>query len=232
MIIEAFMSQIAGILDKLEGTSVYDVLLNMEEAYQRVSDEQSVWYNKAKFTCPSGCGSCCEHFEPDLFECEALYMSAWLLENQREVAMQVAEGKFPFEKEQGCQFYNPNSDYHCSIYGGRAFICRLFGACSNHDKNGKKVWKPCKFYPSSILATHEPPLEHRQYSEDEILKVLGDVPPAMSDLMEVALSFIPDSERTILIREILPTTIKKLLWIISMNDNDNPNGSPNAPLAA
>lgn len=226
------MSQIAGILEKLEGTSVYDVLLNMEEAYQRISDEQNVWYNKAKFTCPSGCGSCCENFEPDLFECEALYMSAWLLENQHEVAMQVAEGKFPFEKEKGCQFYNPNSDYHCSIYGGRAFICRLFGACSNHDKNGKKIWRPCKFYPSSILATHEPPLKHRQYSEKETLNILGDVPPAMSDLMEVALSFIPDSERTVLIREILPSTIKKLLWIISMNDNDNPNGSPNAPLAA
>ena len=92
------MSQIAGILEKLEGTSVHDVLINMEEAYQRINEEQGEWYEKTKFTCPSGCGQCCENFEPDLFECEALYMSAWLLENQREVALNIAEGRFPFEK--------------------------------------------------------------------------------------------------------------------------------------
>lgn len=226
------MSQIPTILKKLEGTSVCEVLTKMEEAYARVATEQGKWYEKAKFTCVSECGHCCEEFEPDLFECEALYMAAWLLENQNDVAMQVAEGKFPFEKDSGCQFYNPNSSYHCSIYNGRAFICRLFGACSSYSKDGKKVWKPCKFYPSSVLAQHVPPIEHRQYNYEETLNVLGDVPPAMSDLMQTALSFIPDSERTVLIRDILPGTIRHLLWIIDMNDNDNPNGSPNAPLAA
>lgn len=226
------MSQIASVLEKLEGTFIYDVLVNMESAYERVSEEQGEWYKKAKFTCTSGCGECCVNFEPDLFECEALYMSAWLLENQRDVAIAIADGKFPFPREKGCQFFNFNSPYHCSIYGGRAFICRLFGACSSYSKDGKKVWRPCKFYPSSVLAAHNPPLEHRQYSAEEIEEKLGSVPPAMGDLMQTALSFIPDSEKTVLIREILPATIKKLLWIINMNDNDNPNGSPNAPLAA
>ena len=76
--IEGNMSQIDGILKKLEGTSVYDVLINMEEAYRRIDEEQSEWYGKTRFTCLSGCGLCCVNFEPDLFECEALYMSAWL----------------------------------------------------------------------------------------------------------------------------------------------------------
>ena len=226
------MSQIAGILEKLEGTSVHDVLINMEEAYQRINEEQGEWYEKTKFTCPSGCGQCCENFEPDLFECEALYMSAWLLENQREVALNIAEGRFPFEKPKGCQLFNPDSPYHCSIYMGRAYICRLFGACSSYSKEGEKTWKPCKFYPAAALAEHKPPLEHRQYSQEEIVKVLGAVPPAMSDLMQTALSFIPDSEHTALIRDILPATIKKLIWLIEMNGNDNPNGTPNAPIAA
>lgn len=226
------MSQIENILKKLEGTSVYDVLVNMEEAYERISGEQNSWYEKAGFTCPSGCGHCCENFEPDLFECEALYMAAWLLENQRETALEIAEDRFPFEKDKGCQFFNPDSPYHCSIYNGRAYICRLFGASSSYSKEGKKTWKPCKFYPSSILALHKPPIEHKQYMADEIQNILGAVPPAMSDLMQSALSFIPDSERTVLVRDILPGTIRKLLWIIGMNDNDNPNGTPNAPMAA
>ena len=226
------MSQIDGILKKLEGTSVYDVLINMEEAYRRIDEEQSEWYEKTRFTCLSGCGQCCVNFEPDLFECEALYMSAWLLENQREVALKIADGSFPFEREKACQLYNPASDYHCSIYGGRPYICRLFGASSSYSKEGRKSWKPCKFYPSAILATHIPPLEHRQYSAEETAAMLGAVPPAMSDLMQGALSLIPDSERTVVIRDILPATIKKLMWLMDMNDNDNPNGTPNAPLAA
>ena len=226
------MPQIDGILEKLEGTSVYDVLVNMEKAYGRIAGEQGEWYEKTEFTCPSGCGECCVNFEPDLFECEALYMSAWLLENQPETALQVAGGTFPFEREKACQFYNPDSDYHCSIYGGRPYICRLFGACSSYSKTGRKIWKPCKFYPSAALAEHKPPLEHRQYSAEETAAMLGAVPPAMSDIMQGALSFIPDSECTALIRDILPATIKKFMWLIKMNGNDNPNGTPNAPLAA
>lgn len=231
------MSQINNLLKQLEGTSVHDVLVQMENAYERVALEQEKWYKKANFFCMEGCGECCIDFEPDLFECEALYMSAWLLENQREVALKITEGTFPFNNSniangKTCPFFNINSKFHCSIYEGRAFICRLFGACSSYSKNGKKIWRPCKFFPSSILATHNPPIKHIQYSEEETLSILGAIPPAMSDLMESALSFIPTSEKTILIHEILPETIKKLLWIIDMNGNDNPNGSPNAPLAA
>lgn len=231
------MSQIAGVLEKLEGTSVCEVLKQMESAYDRIATEQGSWYKKARFLCIDGCGQCCVGFEPDLFECEALYMAAWLLENQKDVALAVADGQFPFDnsslaKTNTCPFFNSKSPFHCSIYGGRAFICRLFGACSSYSKTGAKVWKPCKFYPSSVLAMHNPPLEHKQYSEEETNIILGDFPPAMSDLMESALSFIPDSERTILLHEILPQTIKRLLWIMDMNGNDNPNGSPNAPMAA
>ena len=76
------MSQIESVLKKLEGTSVYDILINVENAYERISREQGEWYDKTHFFCPSGCGKCCEGFEPDLSECEALYMAAWLLENQ------------------------------------------------------------------------------------------------------------------------------------------------------
>lgn len=235
------MSQIPDILEKLEGTAVYEILSTMEQAYERIEKEQQKWYKATKFLCPSGCGECCKGFEPDLFECEALYMAAWLLQNQPEVAKNAAQGIFPFDNThfgngKTCLFYNLNSSYHCSIYGGRAFICRLFGATSSYSKNGKKVWRPCKFYPSAILSKYNPNLEHKQYSEQETEQILGQIPPAMSDLMESALSIMPDNEKTVLLRDILPQKINHLLWLIQMNDNDNPNGSPNgspnAPLAA
>ncbi len=229
------MSQIAGILEKLEGTSVYEALVQIEEAYERIAREQKTWYETAQFFCPDGCGHCCEGFEPDLMEDEALYMAAWLLENQNDIAMELAENKFPFDNgPKTCRFFNPASPYHCSIYNGRAFICRLFGASSFRSRNGDKTWRPCKFYPDTVLAAHNPPLTKKQYSESETLQVLGAVPPLMSDFTESTVA--SSNSETELIHDILPPTIRRLLWLINMNDNgnDNPNGSPSGapPMAA
>ena len=228
------MSQIPGVLEKLEGTSVYNTLVQMEAAYERITKEQKQWYDTANFYCPDGCGHCCEGFEPDLMEGEVLYMAAWLIENQNEIALQIARNKFPFDNGKTCPLFNPASPYHCSIYNGRAFICRLFGASSFRSRNGDKTWRPCKFYPDDILAAHKPPLAKRQYSESETMQVLGAVPPLMSDFTEsIAASSNGETE---LIRDILPPAIRRLLWLISMNDNgnDNPNGSPSGapPMAA
>ena len=220
------MSHITDVLEKLEGTSVYDTLIQMEAAYERIADEQKEWYDAAKFYCPDGCGHCCEGFEPDLMEGEALYMAAWLIENQNDIALQIAQNKFPFDNGKTCPLFNSASPYHCSIYNGRAFICRLFGASSFRSRNGDKTWRPCKFYPENMLAAHKPPLAKNQYSENETLQVLGAVPPLMSDFTEeIAASASGETE---LIRDILPSTIRRLLWLINMNDNgnDNPNGSP------
>ena len=228
------MSQITGVLEKLEGTSVYETLIQMEEVYERIAGAQKIWYDKSQFFCIEGCGHCCEGFEPDLMEGEALYMAAWLIENQNETALKIADGTFPFENGKTCPLFNPDSPYHCSIYNGRAFICRLFGASSFRSREGDKVWRPCKFYPDEILAAHKPPLTKRQYSEAETENLFGAIPPLMSDFTEVIAS--SESTQTQLIREVLPPTIRRLLWLIDMNDNgnDNPNGSPSGapPMAA
>ena len=228
------MSQINGILEKLEGTYVYDILIQMEKVYGRITKEQQSWYHTTQFLCPDGCGHCCVGFEPDLMNGEALYMAAWLIENQNSTAMQIANETFPFDNGKTCPFFNPDSPYHCSIYNGRAFICRLFGASSFRSRNGDKTWRPCKFYPDELLAAHKPALKKKQYSEAETAQVLGAVPPLMNDLTEEISA--SSSGETKLIREILPATIRHLLWLISMNDNDNdnPNGSPSGapPMAA
>ena len=123
----------------------------MQNLYFRIDDAQKIWYEKSGFTCVKSCGECCRNFEPDLLECEALYMAAWLLENQKEVADDIMDGKFPFPENTGCPFWNEHNDYHCTIYGGRPFICRFFGGCGSTDKEKKTVFKPCKFYPTEIL---------------------------------------------------------------------------------
>ena len=208
------------ISDKLKGTRTEEILSQMKKFYSEIEEKQSVWYQTSKFTCPQGCGECCRNFEPDLLDCEADYMAAWLLDNQPETAEKAAQGIFPFPENKGCPFWNENSDYHCTIYGGRSFICRFFGASGSKNKEGKLAFKPCKFYPAEILEAHKPPLSHRQYSEKEMKDIFGILPPVMPDIMEKALSLNPDNHSTKLIRDILPDAINRIKWILSMTDKD------------
>ena len=48
-------------------------------------------------------------------ESEVLYMAAWIMENQPEVAASIAEGQFPFPREKGCLLWNEDNAYHCTI---------------------------------------------------------------------------------------------------------------------
>ena len=211
-------NDIPAILSKLKGTREEEILNQMQVLYSQIEESQSEWYEKSNFTCSQGCGECCRNFEPDLLDCEANYMAAWLLENQSETAEKVSQGLFPFPENKGCPFWNENSEYHCTIYGGRSFICRFFGAYGSKSKKGDIVFKPCKFYPSEKLTQHKPPLAHKQYSQAEIESIFGCTPPVSTNIMEKALSLNPDNNSTRMLREILPDAINHLKWICSMTN--------------
>ncbi|SHL16027.1 YkgJ family cysteine cluster protein [Fibrobacter sp. UWEL] len=227
------ISEIAPVLEKLRGTEEYDILVEMDAVYSRIETKQREWFEKSKFTCPKGCGTCCEHFEPDLLESEALYMAAWLISNQPETITKMfhVEHFGANEESQHCPFYRSDLEGgkypgHCSIYGGRASICRLFGAAGSRDKHGQEVWKPCKFYPAEELAAVKTlsgePILHRQYTADEVQNLFGCLPPVMSDMMEQEECFTPDDDSSTLIHDILPKYIQRLLWIMDLNSGKDP----------
>ena len=221
------------ILNELCDTQVYSIVKQVESVYQKIQITQAEWYGKSQFYCPEGCGECCRNFEPNLLECEALFMAVWLLQNQKDIALKVMNGDFPFIKNNGCPFWNENSPFHCTIYEGRGFICRLFGASGFRSKEGSTVWKPCKFYPSDLLSKQKIPLSHRQYSQEELKLIFGITPPVMSDLMQQAVEIEPDQTRTELLREILPKVLKRINWILKLKKLESPNGDDNntSPLA-
>lgn len=203
------------ILESISGTLEAEIIKSIDEFYGNIQSKQNEWYEKSKFFCPDGCGECCRNFEPDILESEALYMAAWIIENNPDLAEKICRGEFPFERN-GCRFWDEQSAYHCTIYGARPSICRFFGASGTLGKNGDSVFKPCKFYPIQNLEEHKPPLAHRQYTSSELKNIFGTVPPMMSDLMEEIVDINPDNKETKLIHEILPEMIKKLLWIQKM----------------
>ena len=213
---DSLKEKTGSLLEKIKGTREEEIIQQMERLYAEIEAKQSVWYEKSGFTCPEGCGHCCRNFEPDLLDSEARYMAAWLLENQPDFAEEAAQGRFPFPENKGCPFWKEEGKYHCTIYGGRPFICRFFGAYGAKSKSGEEVFKPCKFYPTEILASHKPPLAHKQYNAEELKLIFGVLPPVSTDIMEKALSLNPDNKSTRMLREILPETLNHLKWICSM----------------
>ena len=224
------------ILKILEDTHEKELIDSLGGVYAHIADRQEAWKAAASFSCPDACGDCCMHFEPDLLECEALYLAAWILEHDEELAHRLMDGSHvSANNDDGCILFTPHSPWHCTVYGGRCLICRLFGYAGEYDKNGKPRWRPCRFYPDEKLL----PFEHREYGEEELARFAAPL-PIMADFREQILSLSPDgSGQTEPLREALPKALRKLMLIAYMkgfdDDGDNDNGGGNdtpTPLSA
>ncbi len=214
-------------IDLFLGTSVYDALRMMNNIYRNIAKAQAPWRTVAVSTCPEGCGSCCLDFEPDILAAEALYSAVWLYFNNRIVfdhllseSVVISSRNDSLDHPSGCVFYNPeNRNAHCSIYGGRMLICRLFGYCGDHDKNNELRWRPCRFIPDDNMGI----IEHRQYNTEELMNICGVVPPDMSIFTSEALGIFPGNNETHLLRDALPLAVKKINIIISFIKPPKPN---------
>lgn len=216
------------ILEKLAGTNVAEIIEGMESIYAEIDTKQSAWIHAGAPSCVDGCGFCCVNFEPDILESEALYLGAWLLENDPERAQQIADGTFVSpraDSENGCMLFNPVSHWHCTVYEGRCLICRLFGYSGDYGKNNERRYKPCRFLPQSELDKYG--IEHKQYNEAELREHFNALPPTMSDSTEQALLLTPGSDgETKPLRDALPIAIRKIQWLIRLNSNPNDDDQP------
>src|SRR5574344_39664 len=82
------------VVEKLSETNVAAILSGMERIYATIAEKQDAWLKAGAPSCVDGCGSCCVGFEPDVLESEALFLAAWLLDNEPETAGQSAAGTF------------------------------------------------------------------------------------------------------------------------------------------
>jgi len=212
-------------IDFFQGTSVYDALQTVNRIYLNITDAQKPWQDVAACVCPDSCGACCQDFEPDILEAEALYTATWLYFNKRSVfenlltvdTVQPIRTDFDLHPK-GCVFFDPQNPKHCQIYGGRMLICRLFGYCGSHNKESEICWRPCRFMPESYMNG----LSHRQYSAKELKAKYGVLPPNMSSFTTEALGIFPDNNKTTLIRDILPIAVKKINMLLLFIDPPKP----------
>jgi len=222
--------------ESFAGTRIQELVESLDAVYADIEREQEAWKQATPFRCVDGCGECCVDFEPDVLEVEALYLAAWMLHNQKERALAILSGSFVSPRpdaERGCAFFDPESPYHCTVYGGRCLICRLFGYTGDRGKDGRPRWKPCKFL--AISSDTPGGSFRRQYDEEELRAIFGAIPPAMGDLASRVLSLSPDSaqERQPL-RSALPYAIAKILMLARFSDSspepDAPEPNPESPM--
>ena len=235
--------------EKFAGTVIYDILTSVDSLYNDIDSDQKLWKTKSPMHCPDGCGSCCVHFEPEVYEADALYLAAWMLEHQSERADRIAEADSnSFTRGDGCFLFDPDSPYHCTVYGGRCLICRLFGFSGDHGKDGTIRWKPCKYMQPSEIAgnaaggisgspvngtgTAQDVQTGRQYGQEEMMRLFGAVPPYMGAASSSLLALNPDDTHPHPLRIALPAAIKKLKMLLRFITPPEPDCPSPHPLSA
>ncbi len=217
----------------IAGTSLEEPIKELESVYGRIEAVQERWIQATPFRCPPGCGSCCETFEPDLSEIEALYLAAWILRNGPSL-LSVIEGN---DHRPGCVLADRERKYHCTAYGGRPLICRLFAFSGDRGKDGSGRFRPCKWMEEGGERRIAGGSSGRaSIGASELMARYGVEPPYMSDFAwEVDMVLPNGAGRRRPLREALPSAAAKLRYLSDMadqsvfagtsHDDDSPDGT-------
>ena len=126
------MEIIDDVLPALDGLGISTELKAIRDFLEKYQPDFTRFMEEYGIHCPSGCGSCCEHFVPDITRSEALLIAAYILgSKERDVLMD----RLGAENGDGCPMYNPNdADHHCT---------RMFLSACSSDKNGMNQFSFC-----------------------------------------------------------------------------------------
>ncbi|MDD3928969.1 MAG: YkgJ family cysteine cluster protein [Sphaerochaeta sp.] len=212
------MDSIADLCLAFDGTYAGDAMRTLSELYTQIELETSSFCKQHEIACAEGCGTCCEHFMPDITTAEARLVAAYLLFVKRDRALMDRVLEFAGNTSGPCPLYRFDSPYHCSVYAARPLICRLFGACASQDKEGNALFRRCRFNKEETM-----PL---------LLKFTEDV-PVMQDY-SYALRSLDDGEGVVgYLPEKVASMMDQLQFLARMLefDDSNPDDTPN-PLAS
>ncbi|MES2574901.1 MAG: YkgJ family cysteine cluster protein [Bacteroidota bacterium] len=118
----------------------------VEELFDRLEMEITVFKSETHLFCNAGCGKCCSTPDIDASPLEFLPWAFHLFLNGQAERMLVELNN---TSNTNCHLYRPLSllEKHngsCSNYRYRGLICRLFGYGANRDKYGKLRLATCK----------------------------------------------------------------------------------------
>lgn len=189
------------------GTYIEEVIASLTDLYTDVENATHAFASRYGIACPPGCGSCCEHFIPDITHSEAAYIAAYLLFELKDKEMIERVYR---HSGAGCPLYRADTPFHCSVYPARPLICRLYASSAYHDKYGKALFRSCRYEEAETMPKY-------LYFDEHVV--------TMQDFAYRLRSLDCDRGRLSLLSEILPDLLKQLQFIaslISHNDSEEP----------
>lgn len=193
-------------LSILSGTQIGSRLAAINDIYSQLDTAQQNFTNKFCIHCKDGCGSCCQHFNPDITIAEAQYIAMGLIFDGTDQQIQHTL-KSASPTQTFCPLYRPDNPFHCSIYHLRPLICRLFGASVIHDKNGDPAIRACKWNP---YATMPSPATLKHNPQDLIF---------MSDYGIQLAELQPEDTSTYPLTEAVDQALSKIRFLMLLSSN-------------
>ena len=193
------------IIEKLKDTSLYSEFQKITEIYQELSLKQQTFCDTFDIHCKKGCGTCCEHFIPDVSTAEARYLALGLiLEGKEEEAREKIAS---WDRASGyCPLYDFHNEYHCTVYQYRPLICRLFGATASKNKEGRPCFRKCKY---NEIGHDVEPTELEKNKSSVI---------HMSDYAMMMEEFSLDEKERLLLPDSLIREMNKIMYILELID--------------
>lgn len=217
------MNEIHELCDLLSGTYIAENWRSLIDLYEKSTSATQIFQSTFGVYCHPGCGTCCEHFLPELSEVEASLMAAYILLIKQDHTL-VERLQNHDGEGAPCPLYTPDSPAHCLVYPVRGLICRLFGACPSEDKSGHPVFRKCKYN----LAIDTPVYIGAQSFLESPLESL-----TMQDY-GVRLSSMGGGNQPLPLTEAVLKAIVQLQFIAAYrdsgsNDDDNGGSGPDIP---
>ena len=176
-------------------------LIFVNQLYNRLDLRTHLFASEYGITCPSGCGSCCQNYEPEISSAEANYAAAWIIKSNAGLSSLFKN----ISERKTCIFFNPQSPDHCMIYNARPLMCRAFGFSGVKDKYGNHKYKTCGLM--------------------EVKKNLtGSYIPIMAEEGITLLNNCTGMEETLPVSEAVDKAWQKLSFLILFSELDDNSG--------
>lgn len=216
------MDEFLSIINQLQGSSISSQWLDLLELYNDIDQHSHLFTTTLDISCPPSCGTCCEHFIPDVTYLEASLIAAYLLFIKKDASLISLMD--PTYEGEGCPLYNKEEAYHCQIYPVRTMVCRLFGAAPSKTKYNTPIFRKCKYNSDAS--------QKSLIESGEIIEKVKEI-QTMQDASSRLNSLVLDTSTTSL-PDAVHTAINHLSFIasyLSVKEDPLDRPDPSSPVA-
>ena len=157
---------------------ITDKIKEVNRIYGQVDRHVSAFKRRSGLACETGCGDCClkEDLQAGVLEFLPAAYELYFTDSYQTVLDRIDENK-----DSTCVFFSPFGEKgHCSFYGHRGLICRLFGFSAMTDKKGEKRLVTCQKIKNQLAGCAPGCVQQHAPSMSSYYLRLNSIDPGLS----------------------------------------------------